>query len=115
MIIKLGNLQALRNKGISIHAINQREIVVLADGKNFHAFDRLCPHAKGDLAKARFADGCLVCENHGLKFNLLDGSLDYSELDEDIRESLNTETPAKYRLRVYATQIQGDCLWLDFD
>lgn len=72
---------------------------------DFVVFSRWCPHARGDLLKARFSVDSLTCMNHGLCFSLPGGNIDLSALDEEIIGQLNESGSRLDALRMSVVRV----------
>ena len=108
MELKACTLQELTEKKKVVVIVNGRDILLVLDGKDIRAFNRVCPHARGDLVKGIMEPGHVTCINHGLKYNLESGRINIDDLDEDIVENMDPEILEKIRLATYTARIDGD-------
>ena len=76
----------LKNYLANLKGLDRNEYFQLnIDGK-VKKVQRLCPHAQGDLSKGIIKDGCLVCPNHGWRFDIETGEC----LDSNSRISIKS-------------------------
>jgi len=102
--------------GLSLVSLEGREYLLGKNSTSYLLFSRLCPHAKGDLFKARReSEDTLVCLNHGLCFNLQSGRLDLSELEAEVLETLDPQILDKIRLQIYIPYRDGEDWYVDLD
>jgi nitrite reductase/ring-hydroxylating ferredoxin subunit len=70
--LDLGPASALPER--SVHQLGSRQVLVLREGRQWHALPALCPHQLGPLAAGPVRDGCIVCPWHGYRFELAGGA-----------------------------------------
>ena len=68
-------VEATRGRPILPVTVAGRQLVIVRDGPDLHAFDRACPHEQADLADGRCAEGRLHCPRHLASFRLQDGEV----------------------------------------
>jgi 3-phenylpropionate/trans-cinnamate dioxygenase ferredoxin subunit len=75
------------------------DLLLMRDGDQVFACERLCPHEQADLSLGRIANGRLFCPRHFASFDLLDGNMSAGWPSRD--------------LRVYPARIADDRIWID--
>lgn len=49
------------------------KVLVYFDGKQYYAFNGICPHAKWPLELGKISNTTLTCGGHGWEFSIQDG------------------------------------------
>jgi len=114
MLVKVRNKDEFQDSVPFVFSHEGFEIVVLLHIKEFYAFNKDCPHAKGDLSKGRFENGSVTCLNHGLQFYLCNGNINTDELDEDITDNIDLEILNKYVLKTYTVVAINNDIYIEF-
>ena len=81
--------------------VGRRMIAVVRSGGAYFAIDDICTHDGAELAGGEIEGTEIICPRHGARFCLRTG------------EALSP--PAYEPVRVYATKIEGDHLWVRAD
>ena len=105
LLCRLQDLDATGAKGIALgRGMNNREIVVVRDGKDIRAYANACPHLGMPLETVpdRFVDGegrHLVCTTHGARFAVATGLCVFGPCEGEALVQLTL-------------RIDGDAIWL---
>ena len=67
-----------------------------------------------DLSKGRFENGSVTCLNHGLQFDLCNGTINIAALDEDITDNIDPEILNKYVLKTDTVIAINDEIYIEF-
>ena len=72
--VPVSTLEAASRRPITTVQVDERQLILVRDAGQLHAFDRACPHELADLAKGRCVAGRLVCPRHAASFDLATGA-----------------------------------------
>ncbi|MCX7908081.1 MAG: Rieske (2Fe-2S) protein [Ignavibacteria bacterium] len=86
---------------IQLYGNFDERIVVVRIGNNVYAFSEFCPHQhKPSLSQGYIEDGCIVCPEHGWKFEI--------ETGEQYDKSVGTHKIKKFEILVLNNQVLLD-------
>jgi len=61
----------LKNKIIELS--KKPKVILVFDGKNYYAFDGVCPHAQWPLNMGNLNENILTCAGHGYEYDITNG------------------------------------------
>ncbi|MCH7647563.1 MAG: Rieske (2Fe-2S) protein [Thaumarchaeota archaeon] len=61
----------LKNKIIELS--KKPKVILVFDGKNYYAFDGVCPHAQWPLDMGNLNENILTCAGHGYEYDITNG------------------------------------------
>lgn len=95
-----------------LFSANGEAILVVRDGDRIYAVSSICPHAGGKLCNGRVEDGTITCMEHGLCFDLQDGSIRLDQVDEDLLDMIDPDNLPFGPLQTFETVIEDGDLYL---
>lgn len=87
-------------EALAVPAPDGRTIALFFTGGAYHATDNQCPHMGFPLVRGLVRNGMVTCDWHGRSFDLSGGGCFHSQCDD---------------VRVFATEIRDDAVWIRFD
>jgi len=108
----LCNVSDLPENGKQLFTVNGKEILVIQTGSRIFAVSNICPHAGGKLIKGRVDEGTITCMEHGLCFDLQNGTVRLDPLDDDLLEMIDADNLPFGPLKIYDTAVENGVLYL---
>jgi nitrite reductase/ring-hydroxylating ferredoxin subunit len=96
---KICDLKEIKKSKPQIFIVNRKKIAVYFNGKNYFAFNPVCPHANANLKLGKYKDKTVTCHWHNWEFDLQTG------------EGLNNQG----QLKIYKTKIEGNNLFVQLE
>ncbi|MCY3810670.1 MAG: Rieske (2Fe-2S) protein [Gammaproteobacteria bacterium] len=87
-------------EALAVPAPDGRTIALFFTDGAYHATDNQCPHMGFPLVRGLVRNGMVTCDWHGRSFDLTGGGCFHSQCDD---------------VRVFATEIRDDAVWIRFD
>ncbi|MGD9705758.1 MAG: Rieske (2Fe-2S) protein [Acidimicrobiia bacterium] len=86
-MIEVGPVADVVKRRKSLVSHEGRDILVIASGESFHAFDNICVHRQRELFKGVVLNGKIVCPGHQWAFDLRTG---YEAVKEECQPIYDT-------------------------
>jgi 3-phenylpropionate/trans-cinnamate dioxygenase ferredoxin component len=92
-------LERTAREAIARVSVEEFELLLVRDGDDLFACERICPHEQADLSLGRVTEGRLFCPRHLASFDLRNGDI-------------STGWPSR-GLRRYPVRIAEGQVWID--
>ena len=93
--------------------VEGKEVLLAKAGTLYYAFDKFCPHLKGDLSKGKLEGTIITCPLQGSQFDIRDGKpirwLKEPVSSATVKNTLHPPTS----LKVYNVKIEGDNILIE--
>ncbi len=71
--VALGSVDEFNVNQVNKVTVSGKEVALVHDGENWHAYEGRCPHQGGPLAEGKVCDGSIRCPWHGMDFKIETG------------------------------------------
>jgi len=110
--VEVGKTSEWKETGIKVVFVKNQEIVLTRSEGKYFAFQRYCPHMKGDLSQGGLKGTVITCPLHGSQFDISNGEV-VRWLTGGLVSKISKVFRSSRNLKIYPVKVEDDRVLVD--
>jgi nitrite reductase/ring-hydroxylating ferredoxin subunit len=110
--IEVSKTDEWKETGMKVFTVNNQEILLCRSEGRYFAFQRYCPHMRGDLSQGRLKGTVITCPLHGSQFHISSGEV-VRWLRGGLVSKISKVFKSSRTLRIYPVKVEDDKILVD--